>query len=240
VSVRAAVARVTPAVAALAAAVSWAASPVAVAGARSCSSYPRPGTVVAGPTPSALADEYGVLRRRARSGDRLPARILRTLPESGIVAGGVRLVGRATYGRLYLVPARHILDFRLAPARCLPRAQRSPERALRPRLVSEYAHRGLCLVIIAGTTVSPTCAAAPGTVAPLMFAPGSPGFGLTPDGVAAVRVSYNGSHSRRARVRGNVWLINDPLAFRPPCGLVWLNAGGTVLRTVQTCTVDLT
>ena len=80
------------------------------------------GHVAGGRTPSDLGAEYSVLRRPAGPADRLAARWLRPLPASGIVAGGVRFLARATYGRIYLIPARHLLSFPLAPAHCLPRA----------------------------------------------------------------------------------------------------------------------
>jgi hypothetical protein len=211
------------------------------ASAAACTSYPRPGTIAGGPTPAGLGAEYGVLRTPAGPADHLAARWLRPLPASGIVATGVRFLGRATYGRVYLVPARHLLSFPLAPAHCLPRAQRGAERALVTKLRGEYAHPALCLVIVYGRQESPTCAAAPGTVDPLLYAPGSPGFGMVPDGVASVRVHYVGARARRVRVHGNLWIVNDALSFRAPCGLEWLNSSAIVLRTVQTCnTTDTT
>jgi hypothetical protein len=205
-----------------------------------CASYPRPGTTIAGGTPADLSAEYRVLSRPRRSGDRLAARWLRSLPESGIVVSGIRFLSRTPYGRLYIVPARHLLAFALVPDRCLPRAERQLERSLSVSLRREYAHQALCLVIVYHTQESPTCGTAPGTFDPLLYAPGTPGFGMAPDGVAAVRVHYFGTPARRVRVRDNFWIVNDPLAIISPCGLDWLSAGGTVLRTVQSCVADKT
>jgi hypothetical protein len=205
-----------------------------------CASYPRPGTTIAGATPADLSAEYGVLARPRRSVDRLAARWLRSLPESGIVVSGIRFLSRTAYGRLYIVPARHLLAFALVPERCLRHTERALERSLVGQLRREYAHRALCLVIVYRTQESPSCAAAPGTFAPLLYAPGTPGFGMAPDGVTWVRVHYLGSPTRRVRVRGNLWIINDELSIVSPCGLDWLDAGGTVLRTVQSCVRDTT
>jgi hypothetical protein len=182
-----------------------------------------------------------VLRRPAGPADRLAAHWLRSLPASGIVAGGVRFLARATYGRIYLIPARHLLSFPLAPARCLPRAKRGAERSLIPKLRDEYARHALCLVLVYGRQESPTCSAAPGTVDPLLYAPGSPGFGMVPDGVGWVRVHYLGARTRRVQVHHNLWIVNDALSFKAPCGLEWLNSSRILLRTVQNCnTSDLT
>jgi hypothetical protein len=211
------------------------------AAAATCTSYPRPGTVAGGRTPADLGAEYSVLRRPAGPADHLATRWLRPLPASGIVAGGARFLARATYGRLYVIPAQHLLSFPLAPAHCLPRAKRDAERSLRAQLRGEYAHHALCLVLVYHGQESPTCSAAPGTVDPLLYAPGSPGFGMVPDGVPWVRVHYRGARTRRVRVHHNLWIVNDALSFKAPCGLEWLNSSGVVLRTVQTCNAtDLT
>jgi hypothetical protein len=205
-----------------------------------CASYPRPGTTIAGATPADLSAEYGVLARARRPVDRLAAHWLDSLPESGIVVSGIRFLSRTAYGRLYIVPARHLLAFPIAPERCLPRAERQLERSLARQLHRQYAHQALCLVIVYRTQESPTCGTAPGTFDPLLYAPGTPGFGMVPDGVAAVKVHYLGSPVRRVRVRDNFWIVNDPLAIISPCGLDWLDSGGTVLRTVQSCVRDTT
>lgn len=200
-----------------------------------CRTYPRPGTSIAGRTPPTLAAEYAVLRHRQRRVDRLALGWLRPLPESGIVTDGVRFLARATYGRVYLVPAWHLLASPLAPPGCVTKARRQSERGLLPQLRSQYAHRALCLVIVFDQQESPTCGTAPGTVDALLYAPGSPGFGLVPDGVAYVTVHYVGGGPQRVRVRDNLWIVNDALAIKTPCGLAWLDSRGTVLRTVQSC-----
>jgi hypothetical protein len=206
-----------------------------------CASFPRPGTTTAGPAPADLSAEYSVLGRPQRHADQVALRRLGALPLSGILPAGVRYLGRAAYaGRAYLVPGRHLLASPLEPVRCEPKSRRSLERSLLPSLQSEYAREGLCLVIVYPTQASPTCQPAPGTVAPFLFGPGSPGFGLAPDGVAGVVLHFRVGPARHAPVRENFWIVNDPTLLATPCGLDWTAAHGIVLRTVATCTKDTT
>jgi hypothetical protein len=206
-----------------------------------CTSSPRPGTTAAGPAPAALRSEYGVLGGAPRPGDRVALRRLGPLPLSEILPAGIRYLGAAAFGgRVYLVPGRHLLASPLKPVACEPPSRRALERALLPSLRAEYAHAGLCLVIRYPTQVSPTCEPAPGTVAPFLFGPGSPGFGLAPDGVGAVILRFRTGRPLHARVRDNFWIVNNPSLLATPCGLDWTTASGVVLRTVATCTKDLT
>jgi hypothetical protein len=206
-----------------------------------CASFPRPGTTGAGSAPAVLRAEYGVLGRPRRRADRVAVRRLGALPLSGILPAGIRYLGAAAYGgRVYLVPGRHLLASPLKPVACEPRSQRALERALLPSLRSEYAHAGLCLVVLYAAQASPTCQPAPGTVAPFLFGPGSPGFGLAPDGVAGVILRFRTGSPLRARVRHNFWIVNNPSLLATPCGLDWTAAGGTIMRTVATCTRDTT
>ena len=206
-----------------------------------CRTFPRPGTTTAGAAPVALRAEYGVLGRPRRARDQIVLDRLGALPLSDIVPAGIRYLGAAAYGgRVFLVPGHHLLASPLEPVACEPRSQRALERALLPSLRSEYAHAGLCLVVVYAERSSPTCQSAPGTVAALLFAPGSPGFGLAPDGVSGVILRFRTGRPRRVRVRDNFWIINDPSLLATPCGLDWTTAGGTVLRTVASCTKDTT
>jgi hypothetical protein len=227
---------VTPAALVVAAALAASAHP-----APGCTSFPRPGTTSAGGVPTVLRAEYGVLGRARRARDRVPPRRLGALPLSGILPAGIRYLGAAAYGgRVYLVPGRHLLASALEPVRCEPRSQRALERALLPSLRSEYAHPGLCLVVLYPAQSSPTCQPAPGTVAPFLFGPGSPGFGLAPDGVAGVILRFRTGSPLRARVRHNFWIVNNPSLLATPCGLDWTEGNGVVLRTVASCTKDTT
>jgi hypothetical protein len=208
-------------------------------GAPGCGAFPRPGTSSPGGAPAALRAEYGVLARRRRLSDRVAPRRLGALPLSGILPAGIRYLGAAVYaGRVFLVPGRHLLASPLEPVACEPRSQRALERSLLPSLRGEYAHAGLCVVVVYAARASPTCQAAPGTVAPFLIGPGSPGFGLVPDGVAGVILRFRTGRPLRVRVRSNFWLVNDPSSLATPCGVDWTAADGLVLRTVASCTKD--
>jgi hypothetical protein len=231
------------AAAVLAAAVATFAAGVARGGASAaspaCDSYPRPGTQVAGPAPASLRRQYAVLRRAPRAADRIALGRLGPLPQSQILAGSIRYLGAvAEGGRVYLVPARHLLPDPLAPVRCVPASQRALQRALLPGLRREYSHRALCLVIVYPNRAAPTCQSAPGTVAPLLVAPAAPGLGLAPDGVAAVRLHFRSAASAMVPVRGNFWRLPGPEAAPVPCGLDWIDRERVVLRTVTSCTTN--
>jgi hypothetical protein len=219
----------------------WGGPSRAAAAPAACGSYPRPGTTVTGPTPANLRAEYAVLGDAARPADRITLRRLGSLSESGILVAGIRYLGRAAYGgRVYLVPARHLLASPLQPASCVPASQRSLQRALLPSLRSEYEHEALCLVIVYPVQASPSCQPAPGTVAAFLYGPGSPGFGLAPDGVPSVTLRFRGHGPIRAGVHHNFWIVNDESLLLAPCGLDWTTVNGTVLRTVASCTKDTT
>jgi hypothetical protein len=212
--------------------------PAAAAPAR-CHGYPRPGTTATGPAPADLRSEYSVLGRSETAADHVAVRRLGSLPETGILLAGIRFLGDAAYGgRAYLVPARHLLASPLEPVACAPASQRALQRALLPSLRSEYAHEALCVVIVYPVQSSPSCQPAPGTVAAFLYGPGSPGFGLVPDGVPAVTLRFRGHAPIRAAVRDNFWIVNDPSLLLAPCGLDWITGNGTVLRTVASCTKD--
>jgi hypothetical protein len=204
-----------------------------------CGSYPRPGTQVAGPAPLRLRRQYGVLRRASRSGDRIALDRLGTLPESQIVTASLRYLGPvAESGRVYLVAAWHLLPDPLEPVRCVPASQRALQRALLPSLRREYAQHALCLVIVYPTRAAPTCQPAPGTVAPLLIAAGTPGLGLAPDGVAGVRLHFRGPGSVTVAVQGNLWRLPGTGRTAVPCGLDWIGRDRVVLRTVISCNAN--
>jgi hypothetical protein len=72
----------------------------------------------------------------------------------------------------------------------------------------------------------------------LLYAPGSPGFGVAPDGVPAVVVRYFTTPPRRIAVHHNFWILNDKKQLETPCGVDWITGNGTVLRRVRSCTKD--
>jgi hypothetical protein len=146
------------------------------------------------------------------------------------------LLGRtATDTRIYLLPAKHLLGFRLAPARCLPKVERALERELRPSLRREYRHAALCVVVVKGAAVDPSCAGASGTPAALLYARGTAGFGLVPDGVRAVSVTYLSRPPRTIRVRRNFFLIRARSGTGSPCGVQWLDRTGNVKKIAVGC-----
>jgi hypothetical protein len=92
----------------------------------SCRSYPRPGTTATAPVPALVLAEYGALRRPRRPEDRIAVRRLGRLPESGILAAGIRRLATVPGGgRAYLVPSLHLLAAPMRPVRCVPAAQRA-------------------------------------------------------------------------------------------------------------------
>ncbi len=206
---------------------------------RPCSSYPVPGSLAPRATkvPAALTARYAVLRRRQRRADRLSRdQIDPSLGAAGVIMSGTRFLGRASYGgRIYLIPAEHVLVFRLAPLRCLPPDQRGLEQTLRPVLRREYRHRAMCIEVIGGNGSSPLCAAASGAPDALLYVAGTPGFGLVPDGVPAVTVTYQTAPPRTVAVHHNFFVIVSPSHTAAPCGVQWLNSAGTVIKTPTGC-----
>jgi hypothetical protein len=207
---------------------------------RPCSSYPTPGSLApAGATvPASVSSRYAILRRPQRAADRLrPDQISQgSLAASGVIMSGIRFLGDAAFGgRIYLLPAEHLLAFRMAPARCLPPAYRSLERELLPQLRNEYAHAALCVVIIHANSGSPSCGRALASSEALLYTSGTPGFGLVPNGVSAVTVSYATAPPRTLAVRHNFFTIIDAAQPAAPCGLEWLDPTGNVIKTVTGC-----
>jgi iron uptake system EfeUOB component EfeO/EfeM len=206
---------------------------------RACSSYPVPGSLAPRATkvPAALTARYAILRRPQRRADRLNRdQIDPSLGAAGVVMSGTRFLGRASYGgRVYLIPAEHVLVFRLAPLRCLPASQRGLEQTLRPVLRREYRHRAMCIEVIGGNGSSPLCTAASGAPDALLYVAGTPGFGLVPNGVPAVTVTYQTAAPRTVAVHHNFFVIISQSQTAAPCGVQWLNSGGTVIRTPTGC-----
>jgi iron uptake system EfeUOB component EfeO/EfeM len=215
------------------------AAAAATASARACSSYPTPGSIApAGtPLPAGLGSRYAILRRPQRRGDRLKTSEIDTsLSASGLIPSATRFLGSsAVGGRIYLVVARHLLGYRLAPPRCIPADQRSLEQELRPELEREYRHAAVCIVVLRADTESPSCAAASRSPDALLYAIGTPGFGLVPDGVGTVAVTYQTAPPRIVPVRRNFFLIDDPRQTAAPCGVQWLDPTGSVRKVVTGC-----
>ena len=192
--------------------------------------------------PPLVLAEYGALRRSPRGADRIAVSRLGRLPESGILAAGIRMLGTVPAGgRVYLVPSLHLLAAPMRPVRCVPSAQRARQASLLVTLRREYARQGLCVVIVYRRGAVDNCSGAPGTVAALLHGPGAPAFGVVPDGIDSVTVSFRGPHhpARLAFVHRNFWLLRSNGGPAPmACGLDWLARDQTVLRTVRRCTPD--
>jgi hypothetical protein len=214
--------------------------PLALSGSSgaSCASYPAPGQLAPGGTkvPAALAARYALFRAPQRAVDRLSSKQAASLRASGLVMSGSRFVGDAAFGgRIYLVPAEHLLSMRLAPARCLSRVQRLIEQESLGVLHNEYREAGLCLLVVGGSGREQECGPATGDPYSLLSSSGTPGFGLAPDGVSAVTVSYWVAPPRTVAVRRNFFVIVAPAQKAPPCGVQWLEPTGNVARVPTGC-----
>jgi iron uptake system EfeUOB component EfeO/EfeM len=206
---------------------------------RSCTSYPTPGTLAPAGTalPGWLTARYSVLESPHRAVDRVPAaQVGATLTAAGLVLAHSRFLGRAALGgRVYLIPAEHLLSFKLAPARCLPVADRSLEHELAPQLKREYTHWALCIVVLHSASASPSCGAAGADPEALLYAAGTPGFGIVPDHVPAVTLHYLTAPARTVPVRHNFYLLDEPAQPVAPCALEWENASANVIKTFAGC-----
>jgi iron uptake system EfeUOB component EfeO/EfeM len=214
---------------------------------RACSTYPVPGTVApqGSSVPRAILRRYGLFRRSERAGDRLTLGKLKTrLPASGIVASGIRLLGRAgDRGLLYAIPAEHFLPHRLAPPRCLPASQRQTERDLLPSLRADYAQPAVCVAEVGGGNPAAKrveyCAALSGAPDAMLATKATPLFGLAPDGVTSVTARFLDAPPRTIRVRHNFYEIVARSPASTPCGVEWLDESGTVTRSVAGCNYQL-
>jgi iron uptake system component EfeO len=209
--------------------------------ARSCSSYPTPGSLAGADAtvPASLAARYSVFSAPQRAVDRLrPARVS-ALRASGLIMSATRFLGNAAFGgRIYLVPAEHLLAFRMAPPRCLSPGQRLIEREVRPLLRRQYREAALCFEVLYGnadTVGIQGCAPATGTPDVMLSTKGTPGFGLVPNGVSAVTVTYQTAPPRTVAVRRNAYAILAPSEKASPCGVQWLDPTGNVKKIAVGC-----
>jgi hypothetical protein len=208
------------------------------AAAQPCSSYPAPGNVAPAGTkvPVALAARYSLLSDTQRAVDKLSAGQVASLGASGVIMSGTRLLGDvASGGRIYLVPAQHLLAASLAPARCLSRVQRVIQQGSLSLLQTEYRQAALCIIVLYGQTGTHDCAPATGNPYALMSEIGTPGFGLVPNGVTAVTVTYQIAPPRTVAVTRNFFVIATASRTAPPCGVQWLDPTGNVKGTPVGC-----
>ncbi len=207
----------------------------------SCSSYPTPGALAAAgaKVPASLAAKYSLFSGPQRAVDRLEPGQVASLKASGLIMSGTRFLGDAAFGgRIYLVPAEHLLSFRLAPPRCLSSVQRLIEHESLSVLRSQYREAGLCVdVLYTDSHMQDVhdCAPATGTPYALLSATGTPGFGLVPNGVSAVTVTYQIAPPRTVAVHRNAFAIVAPSETAPPCGVQWLDPTGNVKKIAVGC-----
>jgi iron uptake system EfeUOB component EfeO/EfeM len=102
-------------------------------------------------------------------------------------------------------------------------------------LRNEYRQAALCIAVLDGQGRTQECAPATGTPYPLLSAIGTPGFGLVPNGVSAVTVTYWAAPPRTVAVHRNFFAIVVPSERAPPCGVQWLDPTGNVKRNVFGC-----
>ena len=212
----------------------------ASAGDKSCSSYPAPGKLASAGTkvPAGLAATYSVLTDPQRAVDELTAKQVASLGASGVIMSGTRLLGEAASGgRIYLVPAEHLLATSLAPPRCLSSVQRLIQQESLPLLQREYRQVALCIVVLYGQTGTHDCAPASGTPYPLLSEIGTPGFGLVPDGVSAVTVTYQIAPPQTVAVHRNFFVVGTASRTAPPCGVQWLDPTGNVKKIAVGCSL---
>jgi len=204
-----------------------------------CSSYPTPGAPAGAgvSVPASVAGRYSLLRAAQRPADRLTAGQAAGLKASGLIMSGTRFLGEtASGGRIYLVPAEHLLAIPLAPTRCLSRVQRVIEQESLSVLQREYRQPAVCIDVIYPNRRTQECAAAAGTPYALLSAAGTPAFGLVPNGVSAVTVTYPASPPTTLPVRRNSFVVAGRSAgATPACGVQWLDSTGNVTRVVSGC-----
>ncbi len=208
-----------------------------------CSTYPMPGTLAppGSSVPSTITRGYGLFRRAQRPDDQLAlGRLRSTLPASGIVLSGIRLLGRAgDRGLLYAIPAEHFLPYRIAPARCLSASQREIERYLLPSLRRDYAQPAVCVAEVGGddpvATPLENCAGLSRAPDALLGTGATPLLGLAPDGVTSVTARYLVAPPKTVRVRHNFYEIVAPRLAVTPCGAEWLDSSGSVEKSIGGC-----
>jgi iron uptake system EfeUOB component EfeO/EfeM len=205
---------------------------------QSCSTFPTPGSAApaGAKVPAALAARYALFSDSQRAVDKLSHRDVSSLKASGLIMSGSRLVGDAAFGgRIYFIPAEHLLSLPLAPPRCLNRELRVIEQGSVSVLRGEYRQAALCVVVLGGPSRSQECVAATGAPYALLFTGGTPGFGLVPNGIHTVTVSYWAAAPRTVAVHRNVFVIVAPRQQAPPCGVQWLDPTGNVQKIATGC-----
>src|SRR6202034_701293 len=104
-----------------------------------------------------------------------------------------------------------------------------------PVLRSESRQTALCITVVYGRGRIQECAPAAGNPYSLLSWTGTPGFGLVPDGVGTVTVTYWAAAPRTIAVHDNAFVVDAPSQAAPPCGVQWLDRTGNVIKVVSGC-----
>jgi len=186
--------------------------------------------------PAGLAAGYSLLHDPQRPVDRLTPGEVAGLRASGLIMSGTRFLGDAAFGgRIYVVPAEHLLSIPLAPSRCLSSVQRVIEQESLSVLRTEYRQPALCIDVLYANGRTQECAPAAGAPYALASVTGTPAFGLVPNGVSAVTVTYPTAAPTTVTVHHNSYVVVAPSESAPACGLQWLVPTGNVQKVVTGC-----
>ena len=207
-------------------------------GDRPCSSYPAPGMIAPAGTkvPAGLVARYSLFSDSQRAVDKLAPAQIASLHASGLIMSGTRFVGDAAFGgRIYLVPAEHLLASSLAPPRCLSAVQRLIQQAIPPVAARRVQTKRAVHRRALRQDPHPGLHSRERHSYALMSEIGTPGFGLVPDGVSAVTVTYQIATPRTVVVRRNFFVVPTASRTAPPCGVQWLDPTGSVSKIPVGC-----
>ncbi len=102
----------------------------------------------------------------------------------------------------------------------------------------QYQEAALCYEVLYGSADTigiQGCAPATGTPDVMLSTKGTPGFGLVPNGVSAVTVTYQSAPPRTVAVHRNSYAILAPSQKAPACGVQWLDPTGNVKKIAVGC-----
>jgi iron uptake system EfeUOB component EfeO/EfeM len=210
---------------------------------RPCSSYPAPGQV-ASPTarvPKAIRDSYRVFSSRHAATDGLNLSKLQSpLQASGIIRSGIRYLGRTAAGhKLYAVPARHFMPYKIAPMRCIRPGQRAVEASLLPELRRDYGDPAICIVETGKNTFYgaqlENCGPPENTANAMIAATGLPLAGIAPNSVRTVQATYLAGPARSIPVHNNFYEVSATRDKAKPCAVAWLQPSGNAAKTFEGC-----
>src|SRR5262249_13059616 len=150
---------------------------------------------------------------------------------------GTRFLGDAAGGgRIYLVPAEHLLAVPLAPPRCLSRVQRVIQQESLSVLQREYREPAVCIDVLYPGRRTQECAPAAGTPYALLSVAAPPACGRVPAVVTAATATPPPSPPTTLTARRISFVVaSQSASAAPACGLQWLDSSGNVKRVVSGC-----